>query len=112
LNTWRERNAPDTPITELFRVHGAHPDLVTFIDIAAQVIATGLNLFDPDLVFLGGGVVDLAGFPLEKLIARTRTHTRAPFPREVLDIQLASHLSDSGARGACLYAAHRDKQKE
>lgn len=112
LNDWREKNAPGIPITDIFQRVGTHPDLLTFIDIASQVIATDLNLFDPDLVFLGGGVVELAGFPLELLTERVRLHTRSPFPRNGLQIRLASHLSDSGARGACLYAEYLDKEKE
>ncbi|MDR3516068.1 MAG: allose kinase [Azospirillaceae bacterium] len=110
LGTWQQRHAPGTAITDLFEVHGDHPDLRTFVDIAAQVIATGLNLFDPDLMFLGGGVLELAGFPRERLLEQTRRHIRAPFPRDGLEIRLASHLSDSGARGACLYAEHSDKE--
>ena len=49
LSAWQELNVPDIAITEVFRRYAGHPDLVRFIDIAAQVIATDINLFDPHI---------------------------------------------------------------
>jgi len=73
-------------------------------------MATAINLFDPELVFLGGGVIDSPGFPLDGLKQAVLSHTRRPLPHDALEIRLASNLSDSGARGACLYAAHQFKE--
>ena len=110
LAAWREQNAPRTPIDELFLRHAEHPDIQRFLGIAAQTMATAINLFDPELVFLGGGVIDSPGFPVERLKQAVLTHTRRPLPHDDMEIRLASNLSDSGARGACLYAAHQFKE--
>lgn len=105
LKGWQERNAPDTPIAEVFARHGDHPDIRNFIETAAMGIATAVNIIDPELVFLGGGVLEMPGFPFDTLKTRLLAHARAPFPRDVLEVRLASNLGDSGARGACLYVA-------
>ena len=41
----------------------------THLENAARAIATSINLFDPDAVILGGGVMDMPAFPRETLIA-------------------------------------------
>jgi allose kinase len=110
LAAWRQRHAPETPIEALFLHHAGHPDIREFLAIAAETMATAINLFDPELVFLGGGVIDSAGFPLDGLKQAVLGHTRRPLPHDALEIRLASNLSDSGARGACLYAAHQFKE--
>lgn len=110
LAAWRQQHAPQTPIEDLFLRHGEHPDIRQFLAIAAETMATAINLFDPELVFLGGGVINSPGFPVERLKADVLSHTRRPLPHDVLEIRLASNLSDSGARGACLYAAHQFKE--
>jgi predicted NBD/HSP70 family sugar kinase len=39
---------------------------------AARAIATSVNLFDPDAVILGGGVMDMPAFPRDALIAMVK----------------------------------------
>jgi allose kinase len=107
LRDWQETHAPSTPITELFLHHREHRDIRAFVETAAMSIATAVNLFDPELLFLGGGVLEMPGFPFDHLRSRLLAHSRAPLPRDVLDVLLASNLGDSGARGGCLYAASK-----
>ena len=99
--------APETPIADIFARHGDHPDIRNFVETAAMGIATAVNIIDPELVFLGGGVLEMPAFPLETLKARLLVHTRAPLPRDVMEVRLASNLGDSGARGASLYVARQ-----
>lgn len=107
LKAWQESHAPETPIHEVFVRHAGHPDLEAFVETAAMSIATAVNIIDPELVFLGGGILEMPGFPYDRLRSRLLAHTRAPFPREAMDVLLASNLGDSGARGGCLYASER-----
>lgn len=107
LKGWQENNAPSTPIHQIFACHGDHPDLQGFVETAAMSIATAINIIDPEVVFLGGGVLEMPGFPFERLKERLLVHTRGPLPREVVEVLLASNLSDSGARGGCLYVASK-----
>ncbi|MFY3768126.1 ROK family protein, partial [Escherichia coli] len=67
---------------------------------AARAIATSVNLFDPDAVILGGGVMDMPGFPREALIVGIKQHLRRPLPHESVNFIPASSSSFNGAQGA------------
>ncbi len=50
------------------------PFVQSLLENAARAIATSINLFDPDAVILGGGVMDMPAFPRETLVAMTQHH--------------------------------------
>ncbi|XBS70942.1 ROK family protein [Acerihabitans sp. KWT182] len=74
--------------------------LLDFIELGAKAIATGINLFDPDYVLLGGGVMDMADFPYDRLVERTGVFIRKPLPFTGLTFAKASSSSFNGAIGA------------
>lgn len=74
------------------------------VDNCARAIATGINLFDPDVAVLGGGVIDMVDFPLEELIKKTSTYLRKPLPYEKVTFMKASSSSFNGAIGGARMA--------
>ncbi|WP_213992806.1 allose kinase [Sodalis sp. dw_96] len=100
LARWYAAAPRDYPLTELF-THGRYEkSLMEFIDLGAKAIATGINLFDPEYVLLGGGVMDMADFPYDRLVEQTGVFTRKPLPFTALTFAKASSSSFNGAIGA------------
>ncbi len=77
-------------IDRLFTDRKASPELdaalTTFVEDQALAIASGMTLFDPDVAVIGGGVIDMADFPVEELFAATRRRLSPMFdpPRKRL----------------------------
>ncbi|MCZ6353559.1 ROK family protein, partial [Escherichia coli] len=67
LRRWYEQQSRNYPLSDLF-VHAENaPFVQSLLENAARAIATSINLFDPDAVILGGGVMDMPAFPRETL---------------------------------------------
>lgn len=107
LRRWYEQQPRDYDLGDLF-IHAAQePFVVDLLDHAARAIATSINLFDPDAVILGGGVMDMPAFPREALIAAIRTWLRKPLPWEAVRFLAASSSAFNGAQGAATLARNR-----
>lgn len=102
-NLWRAYYA-DEPFGELFLRHGGDARIQRFIEAMAIPFATELNLFDPDQMIVGGGVVEMAGFPMEQLLGFVREFVRKPYPGEDLALLRASTAPETGVAGAAYYA--------
>ncbi len=62
LRRWYEQQPRNYPLSDLF-VHAENaPFVQSLLENAARAIATSINLFDPDAVILGGGVMDMPAF--------------------------------------------------
>lgn len=107
LKRWYERQPRDYALGELFLHATAEPFVTALLDHAARAIATSVNLFDPDAVILGGGVMDMPGFPTEALIAAIRQHLRRPLPWQAVRFVAASSSAFNGAQGAAQLALTR-----
>ncbi|OIX99513.1 allose kinase [Pantoea sp. Ae16] len=104
LSRWAAQNAADTLMPALFTRHGEQPELQAFVRRLAELIATEMNILDPEYLILGGGVLAMADFPLAQLRSQIQQHLRPPVTRENLKI-IFSHSTDyTGCRGACLAA--------
>ena len=104
LSRWAAAQAPATPLSQLFTLHGEHPELQAFIQRLAQLISCEMNILDPEYLILGGGVLAMADFPLATLRSAIQQHLRPPATRDGLKI-IFSHATDhTGCRGACLAA--------
>jgi allose kinase len=68
----------DIPVDQLFArrpdMPGLDRVLSRFIEDQAIAVATGVMLFDPQVVVLGGGVIDMAGYPKQELFDYIRRH--------------------------------------
>ena len=103
---WKE-HYPNEPFGEIFLRHGDDPSILAFIEAMAIPFATELNLFDPDQVVVGGGVVEMAGFPMERLMGYVREFVRKPYPGEDYTLLRASVVPEIGVVGAAFYAMER-----
>ncbi len=82
----RDEYFSETEMGELFVKHGEHPLLREYIERLARVIAAEINIIDPELLLLGGGVVEMKAFPKDRLLAAILSHTRKPLPHDNLKI--------------------------
>lgn len=107
LRRWYEQQPRDYELGDLF-VHASHePFVKALLDHAARAIATSVNLFDPDAVILGGGVMDMPSFPRDALITAIRVHVRKPLPHDEVRFLAASSSAFNGAQGAATLARSR-----
>lgn len=72
-----------------------------FLKALSFAISTGANLLDPDVLVIGGGLVESKEFPWGELIKQIEEKTRAPLPREHVKIVKAQ----LGYK-ACLFGAY------
>ena len=105
-NLWREHYANE-PFSELFLRHAGDARMQSFIEAMAIPFATEMNIFDPDQVIIGGGVVEMAGFPMETLLGYLREFVRKPYPGEDFSHLRASSAPEAGVVGAAYYAMER-----
>ncbi|WP_413722301.1 allose kinase [Sodalis sp. RH24] len=100
LARWYHGAAHDYALSDIFTCAHGDSYITGFIDTAAKAIATGVNLFDPDHILLGGGVMDMVDFPYDRLIARAGDFIRKPLPYEEIIFAKASSSAFNGAIGA------------
>ena len=74
--------------------------LKQFIYDHAYATATAINLFDPELCVIGGGIPQMAAYPRELFTATVMEPLRRPYPRETVRLAWAELGS-----GASLYGA-------
>ncbi len=91
-------------ITELFSLHGGSADVRQVVYAFAVAIATEITILDPAYVILGGGVVEMEGFPLDYLKESIAENLRIPNPREALTLVPASGDEHAGVVGAAIHA--------
>jgi allose kinase len=99
-----EKNFSNTDFTQIFNLHINDQLVLDFLEACAIPVATEINIFDPDLVLIGGGVAEMAGFPrnlLEKLIIE---YVRKPFPAENIKMEFVAAGKNAGVIGAAFYA--------
>jgi allose kinase len=94
----------NTPFEEIFVYHSSNKVIDDFIECIAIPISTELNIFDPDCIILGGGVLQMKGFPMDILESKIKKYTRKPYPHETLQILYADDHQGTGVMGAGYYA--------
>lgn len=100
---WRE-NFSDTDFESIFELHTDSREIQNYIEAMAVPIASEINIFDPDNVILGGGVVEMRSFPMEMLKDRVYEFSRKPFPGKDFVYIKASNAVDIGIAGGAFYA--------
>ena len=100
----RDEHLPGTEMYELFlKYYPGCGFLRDFVDYLSVPVATEINIFDPDYVIMGGGVLAMPGFPTADFEANVRRHTRKPSPEKELEILYAADDLYNGVRGAGIY---------
>ena len=93
---------PETPIGEIFVRHAGDQALLDFIEYMSVAIAAEVNILDPDYVFIGGGLVQMNGFPKDFLMRRVVDHARKPYPAENLQMIFSRPGPENGIIGAAI----------
>ena len=94
---------PGLTFAQVFHDHGDEAPVTDLVEAVAVTIAILVNLFDPHMLFLGGGVLS-DEFPKGRLTEAILRHAIAPYPREGLDMRYVSHDAYAGVVGAALCA--------
>jgi allose kinase len=95
---------PGTDIKDIF-VHHAQSDIIKmFIEALSIPIAIEINILDPDYIIIGGGVINIKGFPKEELEKCVYDHTRKPHPAKCLELVYTNGENEAGVRGAAYNA--------
>lgn len=71
-----------------------------FLTMLAIAIATAINIIDPQVVIIGGGIPQIPGFPFNELVEKVFSHTRKPEPARSLHIKRAVLGDLAGLIGA------------
>lgn len=95
---------PEDEIFTLFTKHADSPVLQEYVENLSVPVAMEVNIFDPDYVILGGGVLMMQDFPMELLKTYIMMHTRRPLPYDNLEIIISKQNQESGVIGAGMYA--------
>ena len=74
------------------------------IEAMAAAVASEVNILDPDYVILGGGLLQMADFPLKQLEEGIHRHTRKPYPEANLRLLYSDAKQENGIIGAGIYA--------
>ena len=91
-------------ISDLFEKHQNAECIVKYVDRLARIIATEINILDPDTVILGGGVLMMKSFPTSEIIRMIKQYTRKPLPHDNLKFILSKNASEAGVIGAGISA--------
>lgn len=105
-NLWEEHFSCE-PFCELFLRHSDDARIRQFVEAMAIPFATALNLFDPDQVIIGGGVVEMTGYPMDLLREYLLEFVRKPYPGEDFTLIRASNAPETGVVGGAYYAMER-----
>ncbi len=99
-----EASGLDVDISQVFVQCPDEPFVDSMIWNIAAAIATEVNIFDPEVVILGGGVVQMAGFPGALLEDRVITMARKPWPAGDLRFVYSVPGQHNGVIGAGILA--------
>jgi allose kinase len=109
LQNLRTEKYPDTDIQDIFTDIKNTTEYNEYIEILATILASTVNLLDPNAIILGGGVTAMKDFPKEELFAHISRHSMKPVPADTLRILYSPCCEDAGVFGAALYAKQMQK---
>ena len=103
LNELCQTVFPKESIRTVYRDYGDTEPIQKQIDAMAIAVATEVNILDPEYVVLGGGLLQMEGFPTEALEQRIRRYVRKPYPERNLRLVYSRPNQENGIIGAGIY---------
>lgn len=101
----RSQHYPEaSSFEEMLNLHSTDQVIVEFLDYVAIALAAEINILDPDIILVGGGVINIPTFPYEELLNSVKRHVRKPFPANNISFLRIPIDEKQGVRGAGLYA--------
>lgn len=107
LTGLRNSDFSATDIKNIFAEHGRSTAIKKYIEQLAKVIAVEINILNPGVIVLGGGVISMEGFPKDMLEEKIHEYTRKPYPEASLDIRYSVDSEENGVKGAVEFAADK-----
>lgn len=104
LKEWYEQEERDYLFEDTFKEVINSEFIQQYLHHLARALATVINLFDPDCIVLGGGVIDMYGFPYQQLKQQCLAMVRKPLPHDQICFYQAQSSDFNGAIGAALQA--------
>lgn len=104
LQGLRERRYPDTHISEMFTALRGTDTLAEYVDTLACLLAGCVNLLDPEMLVVGGGLPAMKDYPREALDAAIRAKCMKPEPAASLQLVWSQASDETGALGAAWLA--------
>ncbi len=102
-----EDKSLDIDVADFFLCDELSNTVDEFLENLSMSIVTEINIFDPHHIIIGGGVVEMKGFPKEDFVDRILKRVRKPLPAEDLDIIFTKGKQASGVIGAGMYGFER-----
>jgi Transcriptional regulator/sugar kinase len=90
----------DVSYGDLFLKYAGSEEIAAFIDNIAVAVATEVVLLDPEYIILGGGVVNMKGFPFDLLKSCIHRHTFRINQDQAANILFADDNKLAGITGA------------
>lgn len=75
-----------------------------FVHYMAIPVATEINMLDPEVVCIGGGIVFMKDFPKDKLLKYIMANVRHPLPFDDTNIYFSDNSPHNGIIGAAVAA--------
>lgn len=92
------------PVADLFSKRSTNPSLdralFEFVRDEAYAVATAINILDPEVVVVGGGVPFMADYPQAAFMQTVHDHLRRPYPQEAVQLRWAELGSGAVLPGA------------
>lgn len=112
LQELRELYFKETELEDIFSIHRNDKIISRFIEYISIAIATEINIFDPDYIILGGGVLQMKDFPFKVLDDYIYKHSRKPFPANNLKYHYSINNQENGVIGAGIYGFRCVKEEK
>ncbi len=94
---------PGANIRTIYRDYLTDPDVRGQVDAMAIAVATEVNILDPAYVVLGGGLLQMEGFPIGYFEQKIRAYVRKPYPERNLRLVYSRPDQENGIVGAAFY---------
>jgi len=109
LKRIHQEHFSDTPFEQMFTLHHETEPLIEFIHNLAIAITTEINLLDVTNIILGGGVINMADFPRERLENEIKGFLRNETSRTTFNAHYTESSVEDGIIGAGIYAFKKRK---
>ena len=103
----QKEHFPETGVGDMFAEHSDDPAVIELVERMASAVTTEVNILDPDCVLLGGGVLNMKGFPRGLFEDFIRRQTRKPFPLNDLKLIYTEDEPYKSVVGGAIYARRK-----
>ena len=107
LQEIRKKYFPETEIRNLFTEHGKEEPLKVFIHSCAHVFAVMATIFNPEVMVIGGGVMEMPGFPRERFEQEVNAATGKDVMSYGFRYVYSEDVESKGVVGAALFARRK-----